>query len=284
MANLSLQDLKGSLYDTSLPTLLIKKDNLYNKYPQIGFGDEGSVHRYKEFLALKIFVFIKAKYYKENKFKKIEEIAKIKDPSFCFPLGLVGFENELKEGYFMDLVITGDGLRTFDDLKGLKDIKKLIEYLLKGDTAIERIHKKGIIIGDIKGDNIIIDENGNPRFVDTDNYAYGDFDFDVFPDRRKRFKKIFGKDCSDADSDKFIYAMLCLTRLAPGIFFNISTTPKYLKVLVELLNVDPESRDILEAILSDAEDKPYIGPVLRKINPEQPLLDAVDINRLNRIY
>lgn len=40
--------IKDDLYNTALPTLIIKERERYKKYPQIGFGDEASVHKYNE--------------------------------------------------------------------------------------------------------------------------------------------------------------------------------------------------------------------------------------------
>lgn len=278
----SLEKSKDSIYNTSLNTLLINKQDVYTEYPQIGYGCEGSIHKYNDLIALKIFMFIN-KESLPNKFKKIEELAKFQDSSFCFPKGLVGYEDEQKEGYFTDLVVTDQGLKDFEDLTYLYDEQRLIEYLLKAESAIERIHKKGFIIGDVKTDNIMIDINDNPRFVDVDNYAFGDYDFDIFPDRREWFKRVFGKDCSPIDSDRYLYAMVCLQYFAYGTLLH-SATPRYFKTLIELMDIDSEAKDILRVIFSDAQDKPYIGPVLQKIHPGQKLLQPNDIQILNRIY
>jgi|GEM_PF-6751574 len=272
-----------SLYNTTLEILKIQRSNLYKIYPQIGYGDEGSVHKYDDLTALKIFMFIK-KELLPNKYKKLEVFGKYRDESFCFPKGLVGYEDEQKEGYFTDLVITDGKLKTFDQLTFLKDIRQLIKYLLKANVAIERIHKEGFIIGDVKSDNIMIDIHGNPRFVDVDNYAFEDFDFDVFPGRRDWFKRIFGKDCSPVDSDNFLYAMMCLQYFAYGTLLDQARTPTYFNTLIKLLDIDLESKEILKIIFSDAENKPSIGPVLKKINPEVKILTKNDIQILNRIY
>lgn len=60
--------------------------------------------------------------------------------------------------------------------------------------------------------------------------------------------------------------------------------PRYFETLIKLINIDSESKDILRTIFSDAENKPYIGQVLRKISPEQKLLQSNDIQILNLIF
>ncbi|MDD4110988.1 MAG: hypothetical protein PHS54_05525 [Clostridia bacterium] len=269
------------IFDTKLNTLKIKKCDLYEKYPPIGHGAESHVYKYDNSTALKIFKELQKKL--SNKYKKIEALTKFSDESFCFPKGLVTYANNRKMGYFTDLVITKNKLKTFNDLDSLEDNQKLIDYLVKAEDSIKRIHKKGFIIGDIKRDNIMIDINENPKFVDTDNYAFDNFTFDLYPVRRDWFKQVYKKNCSPIDSDKYIYAMMCLQYFSMGTLLHYGSS-KYFEVFIKLLNIDSEAKEILNLVFSDAKDKPYITPVLKKINPNEPLLRDNDIQTLNRTF
>ena len=275
--------LKGSIHPTSLPILKIDKRDIYGIYPQIGHGCEGSIHKYDEETALKLFMFIdKTKL--DDKYKKIEELAKYSDESFCFPKGLVCYENEYREGYYTDLVIPDKKLTNIERLISYKDIKKKIDILIKANDAIERIHELGFVIGDLNTDNIMINEEGEPKFVDVDNYKFDGFNHDLYPTRRDWFKEVFAKDCSDIDSDKFLYAMVALQTFAMGTLLRMARSKMFFEMLIGLLNIDEESKEILEAIFSDAENKPYIGPVLRKIKTEENLLPEDYVGTLNRYY
>lgn len=53
--------IKEDLYNTALPTLIIEEKKRYREYPQIGSDDEGSVHKYNEQIAFKVFDFIQDK-------------------------------------------------------------------------------------------------------------------------------------------------------------------------------------------------------------------------------
>ena len=275
---------KDSIYHTSLPIIVIDDNKRFGKYPQIGYGEEGSIHKYNNKKAIKVFEFFEDREKLTRKFEKIEELAKIKDKSFCFPIGLVGYMDLKKEGYYMDFVNPMDECKDFNDLDKLKDMKKVLEYLLIADKAIERIHKKGIIIGDIKDDNIMIDKVGEVKFVDTDNYAYYDYAFDLVPVRSKWLEHTFGKEMSGKDNDIFVFTMMALQYFIKGTNIRMNKSDEYFKKLIKHLNVSTEVKDGLRIILSDAPNKPYVGKVLKKINLDEQIISKSNIDKLNRIY
>ena len=49
--------LKDSLFNTSLPALVVERKERFNRYPQIGSGDEGAVYKYNDEIAFKTFEF-----------------------------------------------------------------------------------------------------------------------------------------------------------------------------------------------------------------------------------
>ena len=276
--------IKDSIYHTSLPIMVIDDNQGFKKYPQIGYGEEGSIHRYNDKRAFKVFDFFEDREKLKNKFKKIEELARIKDKSFCFPQGLVGYLDLKKEGYFMELVKPMDKCSDFSKLDQLRDMKKRLEYLIMADRAIERIHKKGIIIGDIRDGNIMINKCGEVKFIDTDNYKYGDYDYDLIPTRSKKFEHTYGKEINGIDNDKFVFTMMALQYFIPGPIFWKHNEVDYYKEMVELLEVSEEVKEGLRLILSDAPDKPYVGKVLKKINPEEMIILPQNVKKLERKY
>lgn len=276
--------IKDDLNNTSLPTLIIEEKKRYKAYQQIGFGDEASIHRYNEQIAFKTFDFIKDKSKLPRKFEKIELLGHLFDPSACFPKGLVGYEDLKKEGYFCDLVKPHAKYKDFDYLQFLKDTRQLLEYIIKADEAIQRFHKMGLVLGDIKGDNIMIDCDGNVKFVDTDNWMYQDYGFDVYPGRADYLKNTFNSYSSPVDNDRFVFAMMALQYFISGDIISLHKTDLYFKKLIEYMDVNQEIKDALRLIFSDAPDKPYIGPILKKINPEQRIISQESIYRINGIF
>lgn len=273
-----------SLYDTSLPTLVVDKEKRYKEYPQKGFGDEGLVFQYDDKTAFKTFDFISDKDVLTRKFSKIELLGHLTDPAACFPIGLVGYEDRKKEGYYYDLVNPLKGCKDFEYLQFLKDIRRLIEYIIKADEAIQRFHKMDIILGDIKENNIMIDCNGNVKFVDTDNWMYKDYGFDTPPGRAGWLKATFGKEFSLVDNDRFVFAMMAIQFFVNGSVIRLHSSDNYFKRLIALMDVSQEVKDGLRLIFSDAPDKPYIGPIMKKIDPEQKILTKEDIYKLNRSF
>lgn len=276
--------IKEDLDNTTLPTLIIEEKKRYKEYPQIGFGDEASIHKYNEQIAFKTFDFIQDKKKLPRKFEKIELLGQLYDESACFPIGLVGYEDKKKEGYYYDLVNTHKNYKDFDYLQFLKDKRELLKYIIQADEAIQRFHKMGFILGDIKGDNIMIDSNGNVKFVDTDNWIYNDYGFDVYPGRANWLNDTFNKNFSLIDNDRFVFAMMTLQYFIDGDIIRLHRSDVYFKKLIEFMDVSKEVKDGLRLIFSDANEKPYIGPILKKINPEEKIISKEIIYRINHIF
>ena len=279
-----MEYIKDSLYNTKLPVLKIDEAKLYNEYPQIGAGSEGSVHKYNDDIAFKTFVFTPEKAKLLRKFEKIEALGKLHDVSACFPIGLVGYEDEKKEGYYCELVKSKSEFKIddFDELIYLKETKKVLEYIVKASEAIKRFHKKGLILGDIKGDNIMIDCDDNIKFVDTDNWKYNEFDFDLEPGRTKWLSGLYDKDFSLQDSDKFVFARLCMQSFLFGTIIMLND--RYFQYMIDYLNVSKETKEALRCIFSDSINKPYIGDVIKDIDSDEEIISREHILSLNRVF
>ena len=273
----NMSNITRKIYETNLPTLIVSKWDLGGRYPEIGSGDEGSVYNYNNQYALKTFNLFRAMeyFYGErltNKFAKLEAMCSLKDESFCFPIGVLGYKDLFKEGCYMDLIQYDKNKKDFNYLEKLKDTKIILEYILKADAAIQRIHTKGIRIGDVKENNILIDLNDNPIFIDTDNYAFQDFDFDLIPDSVYCLEGRYGKTFSLKDSDIFLFSIMGLKLLTHNSDFSYLKSDEILIKLINNLDVSAEVKEGLKIIFSDSQNKPYLGPILQKINPKQDLL------------
>lgn len=245
--------MKEDLFDTRLPVLKVNKNKIGRC---LGIGNEGEVYRYGEYAIKKI-------YHKNlDKNRKIERLGVLSDKNFLFPLGFFGYESLYQEGYYMEEVHFGEELRDFDDLVLLNDIKRKLKIIKEADNAIRRAHESGIIIGDIKGDNILIDEDDNPRFGDTDNYKVGEYDFDLAPKCKDWLSYAYGTKENLLESDKFVWAILVLeTIFKVGDLYNQHSTV-YLGEIIRVLDVSKETREILNTIFSDTENRPYIGEII----------------------
>ena len=270
-----------SLYDTALPIYKIERCNRNRN--QIGYGGEGAVFRLDEKTVYKTFDFTRDDKLINHKFQKIEALGKLRDKNFAFPTGLVGYEDEKKEGYTMKFVHVDEEISDFWMLLNSQElikVRKLLDYVLKADMAIKRAHDMGIIIGDIRGENIMIDDEDEVVFIDTDNFSYREFTHEVVDKRMCYLEKIYGHQFSRADRDIYLYSMMALEILLSAPFIEKNQSDDFFKALVSKLNVSREVKNALRTILSDAEDKPYIGPILDEINWDEPVLNREDRQKL----
>lgn len=129
----------------------------------------------------------------------------------------------------------------------------------------------------------MIDCNENVKFVDTDNWMYDDYGFDVYPGRADWLNDTFNKNFSLIDNDRFVFAMMAVQYFIDGSI-SLYRSDVYFRKMIEFMVVSQKIKDGLRLIFSDAHEKPYIGPILKKVNPEQPILSRKSIYRLNRIF
>lgn len=259
------------LSDTNIPTLIVSKYDLGEVYPGIGYGSEGTVYNYNGEYALKTFSLFRAMeyFYQERvdlKFRKVEELSKLSDKSICFPLGIFGYRDLFMEGCYYPLITYEVGLKDFEDLSLVSNRGIQNDYLIKGDSMIKRAHDMGLIIGDVKADNIMINEDGNTVLVDVDNCAYGDYPFSLFPDRISVLENMYGKEFDYKDTDIMLYTMMSLRILFKDKRFGLDKTREGLDMAINSLPVNREIKEYISLLLSDAPNKPYVGPVLQKIH------------------
>ncbi len=252
-------------------TLIINKKDLHVKYPQIGEGDEGIVYQYNDKLVFKTFE-RSEKDVIPNKFKKVELLMTEKDEAFEFPCDFVFFMDGEKSAYTMNFIETREALKSFLDLIYITAIDIKYGYFKKAEEAIKRAHGIGIILGDIKGNHILINKEDNLKFVDTDNFAVGPYGFDTIPRVSKLYERIHHNKCSLIDNDKFTFSLLALYCYFPFFpVYEVKSFSQY-KELMNYLDISKHSKEMLLSILSDAPNKLYVCEALREFEIDKPLL------------
>ncbi|MBR3210828.1 MAG: serine/threonine protein kinase [Bacilli bacterium] len=245
-----------------METLYIKPQELEKGF--IGGGDEGCVYRYNNQYAVKIF----NSYYDkekrmENKMAKVKELMKIQDPSFAFPMGLVTTNGKTENGYYTKYIA---GRRSFRHLSLEMNREKILKVLLEAEAALKRIHKRGIIVGDLKEENILLNRGNHPVFIDTDNYICGKHPFDLLPLRVGCLYDLYGgKMIRFEDNDKLLFALMSLEMLTKDPRFKYGASREDIAQAIKTYSKNKEVREVLSAIFSNAEEKPYVGSVLQKV-------------------
>lgn len=122
-------------------------------------------------------------------------------------------------GYCMEKV-TGEKIEWFKNKKYVIshdiDTKLVLEILVKTKKILKKIHKNGIVIGDLNAKNILFDYSGNVFIIDCDSWSVAGENcsvaMEIFKDpkvKRDRFTE-------ESDNYSFmVIAWICLTRVHP---------------------------------------------------------------------
>jgi len=153
-------------------------------------GGEGSVYRTYNNMMVKIF---KKEYITYVNFKKLSEMLEMNlyNPFICWPRDLV-YAGDNFVGYLMDEVKDAETLlslrlQSFSEYTHLERFEICYNFL----KHIKYLHDKGILIGDLKPDNILVKSPSEVYFIDCGCYQINDYACPVcHPEYTKRvFKK-----------------------------------------------------------------------------------------------
>ena len=259
---------------------ILDESKLGKEYSFLGSGSEGTVYKIDDNTAFKMFNLLREEDKLKNKFSKIELLREIKDSSFAFPTEIVGFSDGYKEGYLMPYIKPSEDYGSLSELNYLKEYSKLLKTVISLSDALKRIHKQGITIGDFRLENIIINHNDNPVFVDTDNYAFLDFDYDIkvyqIDDVEEKYPSL-----NYQEIDKYLFGKFCLELFCDELYTHIND--RMLPLMINMMNINKYEKDALRLLFSRYGNKPYIGDILKSINPKDALISEEQGKILERI-
>lgn len=221
----------------------------------IGCGSEGSIYKYDDNTAIKIF----SNSITKRKLKKIELLSEIQIENFMFPKDLILDKYSKPIGYSMDLVKNGKKLYHF--LKN-KSLEEKVKYLILLESLLKKAHEKNIIVGDIRGRNELVDAYLNLKMTDTDSYIIGN----LKPDVVCFYGEVYLTDISnkiDSNFDKFIFAAFTLK-----IFLENYSSLLDVNGLIDEVtfsNLPKELKEVYYNIFSDSKEKEYFGNHLNLI-------------------
>ncbi|MBR1376633.1 MAG: hypothetical protein IJ565_02350 [Bacilli bacterium] len=167
----------------------------------IAGGKESKVYLYGNKI-IKIFQ-TKKKPILENKYNKLLLLNKIDLKTR--PLDLIYINDEFK-GYSMFK------LKDYKEFKPKEyTIRERIDILKLLYKKLEYMHKKGIVYGDIRSSNILINSKKDIALCDLDNVKINDYDFDILNRNQKRYLDLTGEKDIYMDDYVFnLYTVACL--------------------------------------------------------------------------
>lgn len=151
---------------------------------------------------------------KERKIELLDDGAKL--PNVVMPIDKLLYSDDFF-GYTMKYI--NDSIPLFDFNINNKNINVLFNILNKISKSLTKIHSdpRNIIVSDLHFDNILIDRNYNPYFIDFDSCQIDGIDADTIPMMLHSYlqnRKIQTVDISQ-NSDK-----LCLLLCTLGMLFG----------------------------------------------------------------
>lgn len=251
--------------------IIIEENKLGNQYIEIGSGREGIVYKYNDALAIKIFK------KDEIDFSNIRERLKylidteIKVNNVVFPKHVViNSSNEIL-GYSMKL-IKFNKYKSFFNLYECKNNEEFINYFKQIQDTMKELHKNNIFIGDFNPNNIMIDKDNKPLFIDTINYATEKYGFLHESYNSLIYEKLFKEKCSKLDNDKFMFSFLFLTFFISFEDLEIAIKDaNYFKIIIEKLDISNSSKQILNKIFSTENNKDYLDEIFEEFKKKEHL-------------
>lgn len=227
----------------------------------IGWGAEGCIYIYDDNTVIKLFGYddsAEAQIKLKNKIKKIELLSKIQIDGFVFPKAIILDKYSMPMGYSMDYVKAA--IRLYYFLKD-KSLEVKVKYLILLEELLKKAHKENIFVGDISGDNELVNLNLELKMTDTDNYAIENLKPDVLSSSGKLYLNKISKEI-DSNFDKFIFAIFSLNIILNCFsLFNLDD----LNNKVKEANFPKELKEIYFNIFSDSKEKEYLGEHLNLI-------------------
>lgn len=242
-------------------TIIINVNDLDTKYLRSGKGIEGIVYEYTPDKVIKILDPKEVSI--ESVMNRVHYFINVKIDNVIFPEDTVLDDKGNVLGYSMKNVRTNK-YKSFFNLLECLDNKEFVDYFIKAQETMKKLHDKNIFIGDFNPNNIMIDEDDNPVFIDTINYATEEFSFTFIPFSAMLFEHIFNKKIELLDNDIFMFTFLFLSYyISFDDLIEAVNNPDNFKNIIDKFNIRDESKKILKDIFSLNGKKNYIDDILK---------------------
>ncbi len=158
-----------TLEDSATPTSLQVGDIIADRFrivSEIGKGGMGFIYRVRD-LALDRDVALKMLLHNRGSFEELKtELINARDLTHKYIIKVFDIGEWKGVFYFTMELVVGETLKAYIEHSQLKDISEKLELIVKVCEGLYSAHQKGIIHRDIKPQNILIEDNLEPKILD----------------------------------------------------------------------------------------------------------------------
>lgn len=222
-------------------------------------GYEGKILLYNNELVLKQFEKYLSNYidFEQKKYKLERLVTRKVSRIIVEPTALVSVEGEFS-GYLMPKISNAM------HIDSIRDYQKLLMVYSKLFKDLEYLHKKNIVVGDLKPANILVDYKYNTKFIDVDSMGIDEFPIDHAEYRSHEAKMLPNFEVkfqvnSRENMDNYLLLACFINSLSHdnksliAKLFNSELSLEYKKILFQLLKGDTWSTPIEISTMLDEE-------------------------------
>lgn len=244
------------------------------EFDKIGEGAEGEVFKIDDDTVYK---YLKHRKTREDKIKKIKYLKNIDLEKFVQIKDIVS-DGYIEIGYTMKLVKTNSFINVKKALNDEISLNEKIEYIKDIENTIKEAHNKGIVLVDMFYHNFLINENNKVIGIDIDNFQINGFKNNFKPVyflkyyNNKINNDVITKDLDIVSNVLFMLHKISMPSFDMGRVNNYVQGDKIIEEYIKKLNISKELCELLTEIVSDSENKPYLGNYIDELKSDSEFI------------
>lgn len=178
----------------------------------------------------------------------------------------------------MKLVKTNSFINVKKALKDEISLNEKIEYIKDVENTMKEAHNKGIVLVDMFYHNFLINENNKVIGIDIDNFQINGFKNNFKPVyflkyyNNKINNDVITKDLDIVSNVLFMLHKISMPSFDMGRVNNYVQGDKIIEEYIKKLNISKELCELLIEIVSDSENKPYLGNYIDELKSDSEFI------------
>ena len=153
-----------------------------------------------------------------------------------------------------------------------------IEYIKDVENTMKEAHNKGIVLVDMFYHNFLINKNNKVIGIDIDNFQINGFKNNFKPVyflkyyNNKINNDVITKDLDIVSNVLFMLHKISMPSFDMGRVNNYVQGDKIIEEYIKKLNISKELCELLIEIVSDSENKPYLGNYIDELKSDSEFI------------